>query len=481
MPSDAPSREAKKKKTADSYLPDIHRLLPASADAEQGVLCSFLLAPAEVGNACVERRFTSEMFHIPAHQDIFSCLMSMHLEREPIDVITLTQTLRDWGKLDLCGGAAFVSQLFTFLPTAANFTYYAEIIEEKHTLREIIKIGTEYAARAYDEQAEVTTLLDEFEARAVAIAKIRHIRRVEVKELIFKVLGNLEAMWERKGEIGGISTGFSRLDQICDGLYPEEFYVFAARPGHGKTAFMLNLVDHIAIELKKPVAVFSLEMNAEQLVQRLLCSRARVDWMRVRDGQVSERDFPALTSAAAKIAESKIYIEDDAGLSIQEMRAIARRLKTEKQIGAVFIDYLQLANSTSKKAKDNRQVEVAEISRGCKIMSRELGIPVIALAQVDRGVEKGQKNPRKQRLSDLKESGAIEQDADLVGFLRLEELYAETEEEMKEAEGKATLDIQKQRRGPLGEVPLIYLKQYTRFETRAFAHEEDTAQGTLGV
>lgn len=470
---------AKREKKQDSYLPDIHRLLPASADAEQGVICSFLLAPREVGDKCIERRITHEMFHIPAHSKIYSCMISMHIEQEPIDLVTLTQKLRDWNELDATGGAAFITQLFTFLPTAANFLYYLEILEEKFTLREIIRICTEYAARSYDEQSEVTMILDELETRVMGIAKTRVIRSITVKDLIMQVLNKFDFAYAHPGKLGGMSTGFPELDRKIDGLHAEEMIVIAARPGHGKTAIAMNIVEALAIDQKRPVAVFSLEMSGEQLVQRLLCSRARVNWFRFRDGGVAERDFPALTSAASHIAEAKIFIEDDAGMSIQEIRARARRLRSEHGIEAIFLDYLQLATSTSRKAQDNRQVEVMEVSQGCKKMARELGIPVVALAQIDRGVEKGQKTIRKARLSDLRDSGSIEQDADTVAFLRLEELYAENEEEARELEGKATLDIAKQRHGPLGEVPLTYLKAYTRFETRAFIDLDDVEQQKL--
>jgi replicative DNA helicase len=244
--------------------------------------------------------------------------------------------------------------------------------------------------------------------------------------------------------------------------------VIAARPSMGKTALAMNIAEHIAVDLQKPIAVFSLEMSSQQLVQRLLCSRARVDLGRVRNGFLSERDFPALTAAASKLSIAKIYIDDTAGLSILELRAKARRLKSQHDIQAIFVDYIQLLRSTSKRAQDNRQLEIAEISAGLKALAKELNIPIVILAQLNRNPETRSGDAKgRPRLSDLRESGSIEQDADLVGLLVREEYYADTEEDKKAAEGKATLIIAKQRNGPVGDVPLTFLKEFTRFETRA--------------
>jgi len=251
--------------------------------------------------------------------------------------------------------------------------------------------------------------------------------------------------------------------------------VIAARPSMGKTALAMNMAEHMSIELKKAIAVFSLEMSSQQLVQRLLCSRARVNLGRVRDGFLSERDFPALQTAASKLAESKIFIDDTSGLTILELRAKARRLKSQHDIQAIFIDYLQLLRSATKRAQDNRQLEIAEISSGLKALAKELNIPVVVLAQLNRNPEQRTGDSRgRPRLSDLRESGSIEQDADLVGLLVREEYYADSDEEKKEVAGKATLIIAKQRNGPVGDVPLTFLKEYTRFENRA---EDEGGEG----
>jgi replicative DNA helicase len=428
-----------------------------------------LINSREVCGLCAEKGVSKEMFAIPAHATIFEHIMGMWDRNESIDFITLTQILRDRDVLDQCGGAAFITELFTFLPTAANAGYYIEILQEKYTLREIIKICTEFAARSYDEQDDVPALLDSVEAEVFRIAQDRFKDRVaNMTQLVVQAIGSIEELYSRRGSITGLSTGFDVLDKMTDGLHGGEMIVVAARPSMGKTALGMNIAEHIALDLKKPVAVFSLEMSSQQLVQRTLCSRARVNLSRVRDGFLSERDFPALQSAASKLAESKIFIDDTSGLTILELRAKARRLKSQHDIAAIFIDYLQLLRSATKRAQDNRQLEIAEISAGLKGLSKELNIPVVVLAQLNRNPENRMGDSRgRPRLSDLRESGSIEQDADLVGLLVREEYYLDSEEEKKEAAGKATLIIAKQRNGPVGDVPLTFLKEYTRFENRA--------------
>ncbi len=395
--------------------------------------------------------------------------------QKPIDIITLTEALRGRNQLDQVGGPAFITQLFTFLPTAANAGYYLEIVEEKHTLREIIRVCTEYASRSYEEQDNVAGLLDDVEGRIFEIAQERFkAKSIGMKEHVMAAISSIQDLYERRGGITGLATGFTDFDKMTDGLHGSEMIVIAARPSMGKTALAMNIAEHVAVDQKKPVAVFSLEMSAQQLVQRLLCSRARVNLGRVRDGFLSERDFPALTSAASKLAESKIFIDDSAGISILELRAKARRLKSQHGIEAIFIDYLQLLRSTSRRAQDNRQIEIAEISSGLKALAKELSIPIVVLAQLNRNPEQRAGDSKgRPRLSDLRESGSIEQDADLVGLLVREEYYADNDEEKKEAEGKATLIIAKQRNGPVGDVPLTFLKEFTRFETRAAQADSD--------
>lgn len=453
-----------------SYLPDLHRMLPQAADAERGVLCSFLLAPREVGELCIEKGITASHFHLPAHGTIYTVLMEFWHDNEPIDFISLCQWMRNLGTIDQVGGDSYVTELFTFLPTAANCGYYLEILREKFTLREIIKTCTEYAARSYDEQHDVEALLEGAERGILAIRRgtTDDMSTVTAKDGAMGAIAAIEAFYERRGQITGIPTGFPELDKMLDGFRPGQLIVVAGRPSMGKTAIGMNMAEHIAIESGQPVAFFSLEMSSQELHTRMLCSRAKVNMHRVREGFLADRDFPALTSAATKIAESQLLVVDATGANIIGISAHSRRLHKRHTLAAIFVDYLQLVRSTSKQAQNNREREIAEISNGLKNLSKELGLPVVVLAQLNREVDKRTGDGRgRPRLSDLRESGAIEQDADVIAFLTREEYYAETEEAKREAEGKATLIIAKQRNGPIGDIPLTFLKEYARFESRA--------------
>src|ERR671924_244054 len=444
---------------------DIHRTPPSSLDAEQGVLGSMLLSPRQAIAECVEK-INEQYFHVPAHQTIYSVLVDLWNAGQAIDLITFTQVLRDRNLLDSVGGAAFVTNLFTFVPTAANVQYYLDFVRDKYILRQIISAATESVRRAYEEQDEVDSLLDEVEQKIFDVGEDRFKGQVlSMKDHAMQAIETIEKLYERKGSITGISTGFVEFDRMTSGLHPSEMIVIAARPSMGKTALAMNIAEHVAISEKLPVGVFSLEMSSQQLVQRLLCSRARVNLQRVRDGFLGERDFPSLTAAASKLAEAKIFIDDSASLSILEMRAKARRLKSQQDIELVLIDYLQLLRSPSKRAKENRQLEISEISAGLKGLAKELKIPVIVVAQLNRQPE--QRSGGKPRLSDLRESGSIEQDADLVALLVRPELYEEDEETRAEKSGEAEFIIAKQRNGPVGEIPLTFLKEFTRFEDRA--------------
>ena len=452
-----------------TYSPDIHRLLPQSQDAELGVLGSVLLSPQEVMGECVEKKISPEHFHIPAHSTIFEILRELYDGRKPIDFILLTQLLRDRQLLDKVGGPAFVTSLFTFVPTAANAGYYIEILKEKHTLRQVIVTCTEFASRCYEEQEDVDAFLDQVETRVFRIAQERlGDRTFRIKDSVMDALESIEKLYERKGEITGIATGYTDFDKMTDGMHSSEMIVIAARPSMGKTALAMNIAENVALQSKFAVAIFSLEMSSQQLVQRLLCSRAKVNLGRVRDGFMADRDFHNLTEAASKLADSKIFIDDTAGLSILELRAKSRRLKSQHDIRLIVIDYLQLLRGSSKRAQENRQLEIAEISSGVKALAKELEIPIIVLAQLNRNPENRTGDSKgRPRLSDLRESGSIEQDADLVGLLVREEYYADSDEEKQESEGKATLIIAKQRNGPVGDVPLTFIKEFTRFEDRA--------------
>ena len=423
-----------------------------------------LIAPADVMDDCAQR-ITAEAFYQPTHQTIFALLVELWDKQQPADIITLTQALRERKQLEAVGGPAYITSLIDFTPTAANAGYYLDIVKEKHTLRRIIATCTDCAARAYDDAGEVNVLLDEVERNVLAINEDRVKEVPNMKDQVMEAIIAIEQLYERKGAITGLPTGFAGIDQMTSGLHGAEMIVIAARPSMGKTAFAMNIAEHVAIKAKQPVAIFSLEMSSQQLVQRLLGSVARVNLKKIRDGFLSERDFPNLTNAASKLADSEIYIDDTSGLSILELRAKSRRLKQKHNIQLIVIDYLQLLRSPSKRAQDNRQIEIAEISSGIKALAKELNIPIIVLAQLNRNPEA--RAGGKPRLSDLRESGSIEQDADLVGLLVRSEYYAEDEEAKEETRGEAELIIAKQRNGPVGEVKLTFLKEFTRFEDRA--------------
>jgi len=444
---------------------DIHRTLPHSVEAEQGVLGSMLISPREIIAECVEK-INEEYFYVPAHQTVYLVLVELWNAGQGIDLITFTQVLRDRNVLETVGGAAFITSLFTFVPTAANVTYYLEIVRDKYILRQIIAACTESVRRSFEEQDEVHNLLDEVEQKIFSVGEDRFKGQVlTMKDQVMEAIEAIEKLYERRGGITGISTGFAELDRMTNGLHESEMIVIAARPSMGKTALAMNIAEHVAINEKLPVAVFSLEMSGQQLVQRLLCSRARVNLQKVRDGFLAERDFPSLTAAASKLAEAQIFIDDTAGLSILELRAKARRLRAQKGIRLIVVDYLQLLRSTTRRAMDNRQLEISEISAGLKGLAKELKVPIIVLAQLNRQPEA--RTGGKPRLSDLRESGSIEQDADLVGLLVRPEIYEEDEDARAEKAGEAELIIAKQRNGPVGEIALTFLKEFTRFEDRA--------------
>ncbi|MEY2528082.1 MAG: replicative helicase [Verrucomicrobiota bacterium] len=424
-----------------------------------------LISPREIIAECVEK-INETYFYVPAHQTIYEVLVELWNAGQGIDLITFTQVLRDRNLLETVGGAAAVTSLFTFVPTAANVTYYLEIVREKYILRQIIAACTESVRRSFEEQDEVNNLLDEVEQKIFSVGEDRFKGQLlTMKDQVMEAIEAIEQLYERRGGITGISTGFAELDRMTNGLHESEMIVIAARPSMGKTALAMNIAEHVAINEKLPVAVFSLEMSGQQLVQRLLCSRARVNLQKVRDGFLAERDFPSLTAAASKLAEAQIFIDDSASLSILELRAKARRLKAQKDIKLIVVDYLQLLRSTTRRAQDNRQLEISEISSGLKGLAKELKVPVLVLAQLNRQPEA--RTGGKPRLSDLRESGSIEQDADLVGLLVRPEIYEEDEDARAEKAGEAELIIAKQRNGPVGEIALTFLKEFTRFEDRA--------------
>jgi replicative DNA helicase len=442
------------------------RSVPFSEDGEKGVLCSLLLSPRDVADICV-LHLRSEAFYIPAHEIIYNLALEFGDKCKPIDFISLKQALKDRNQLEEIGGPEYLNDLYNFVPTSANAAYYIDIVREKYVLRRLISACNRLSTQCYDQQGEIEPLLDQAEKEIFAITG-EHVKTeiVPTKELVMEAIEQIEKLYENRGSVTGIPTGFIELDRMTSGLHAAEMIVIAARPSMGKTAFAMNIAEHVAMDIGKAVAVFSLEMSSQQLVQRILCSRAKVDLQRVRNGFLSERDFPNLTAAASQVAAAKMFIDDTPGLSITELRAKSRRLKSQQDIQLIVIDYLQLLRSMSRRAQDNRQLEISEISAGIKALAKELNLPIIVIAQLNRQPDTRAKEGGRPRLSDLRESGSIEQDADLVGLLVRPEYYETDDEAKQERAGEAELIIAKQRNGPTGDVPLTFLKQYTRFESR---------------
>jgi replicative DNA helicase len=392
--------------------------------------------------------------------------------REAIDVITVQQRLKNKQLLEEVGGIAYLAALPDAVPSAANLSYYLDIVQEKYLLRRMIQTCTEVVGRVYDYEGEVDALMDEVERDILRISESRvQSQTTTIKELVKKAINTIEDFHQRQGVLTGVGTGFTDLDKMTSGLHGGEMVVIAARPSMGKTSLAMNIAEYVSIEQRLPVGVFSLEMTSESLVLRMLCSRSRVNLRNVREGFLAERDFPKLTGAAGKLASAPLFIDDSSALSILQLRAKARRMSQQYGIKLFVIDYLQLLHSTARRA-ENRQQEIADISSGIKSLAKELNVPVIVLSQLNRELER-EKN-RKPRLSDLRESGAIEQDADVVGLL-----YTPSSDD-EESAGSVDQDalpvnllIAKQRNGPTGDVNLTFLKSYTRFESASKVSDED--------
>jgi replicative DNA helicase len=452
--------------------PAADRLPPHSEEAERGVLGCVLLSPNDTMGECVARfKMGAEVFYDLRHQTIYETLVQMFDTREAIDLITLQQRLKDRQLLEQVGGLAYLAALPDAVPSAANLNYYTDIVREKFLLRKMIRTCTDVVGQVYEFEGEVDMLLDEVEKEILQINESRvEDSSNNIRDLVHKAIGMVEDFHQRQGALTGVGTGFTDLDKMTSGLHPGEMVVIAARPSMGKTSLAMNIAEHVVLEQKLPVGVFSLEMTAESLVLRMLCSRARVNLRSIRDGFMVERDFAKLTDAAGRMTSAPLFIDDTAGMSILQLRAKARRMAQQYGIKLFVVDYLQLLHSTARRA-ENRQQEIADISNGIKALAKELKVPVIVLSQLNRELEKDKS--RKPRLSDLRESGAIEQDADLVGLL-----YRPSSDDDDDAGGESdampvNLLIAKQRNGPTGDVCLTFLKQYTRFESAAKVSEED--------
>jgi len=449
---------------SNSELNLVEKVPPQNIEAETSVLGSMLF-DAEVIPLAIEL-LNESYFYLDAHRKIFNCLLSLFDVNRPVDIITVTEELRKRKQLEEIGGASYLTQLTANVPTSANFDQHAHIVKEKAILRDLIHTATQIVQDSFDAGADVSDVLDRSEQSIFKISQ----RRVEgkffgMKEIIKSSIETIDQLYQRKEHVTGIATGFHEFDTKTAGLQPSDLIIAAGRPSMGKSAWATCICEHVGITLKKPVAFFSLEMSKEQLVQRMLCSHARVDAQKVRTGYLSHSDWPKLTSAAGKLSEAPIYIDDTPGLSALEVRAKARRLKAQFGIELIVVDYLQLMRGHSR--SENRQQEISEISRSLKALARELRVPVIAVSQLSRAVESRTGN--KPQLSDLRESGAIEQDADVVVFLYREEYYRPTEENRNKAEAI----IAKQRNGPTGIIDLVFLKEWTRFDNPEFHRSEE--------
>ena len=452
-----------------------HRLPPQNLEAEMSVLGGVLLENEALNRALEVLR--PEDFYREAHRKIFSALITLSDRNEPADLVTLTAVLKNRDALEEVGGSSYLSTLVDFVPTAANISYYCKIVKEKAISRELIKVATEIAARGY-EGGEVEASLDWAEGEIFKIANMKSRPSVfATKDIVKETIKTIEKLYDRKELITGVPTGFTDLDNMTSGLQGGDLVIIAGRPSMGKTAFCLNLVEHAAMHATQPIPsiVFSLEMSKEQLVQRLLCSVARIESGRVRTGKLAQSEFPTLVNAAGIIAEAPIYIDDTPAISVLEVRAKSRRLKAEKNIGLIVVDYLQLMTG---KNTENRQQEISEISRSLKALAKELNLPVIALSQLNRSLES--RTDKRPVLADLRESGAIEQDADVIMFLYRETVYCDACKRRDNSctenhERSAEVIVGKQRNGPLGIEQLTFLGEYTRFESRSRRNDDYTA------
>lgn len=439
---------------------------PQHIEAEIAVLGSMLL-DADAMAQSIEI-LAPESFYKDAHKKIFRAISTLFSENQSIDILTLTERLTKDGLLEEAGGASYLAFLTTAVPTAANLMHYARIVKEKYILRHLINNATQIVSDCFDATQDVEALLDRSEKLIFDITSRKFAGGVvPLKEIIRNQIETIDRLYQRKEHITGIATGYHEFDTQTAGLQPSDLIIIAARPSMGKSALMTCIAEHAAMVAKMPVAIFSLEMSKEQLIQRMLCSCARVNAHKVRTGFLAQSDWPALTSAAAKLSEAPIYIDDTPGISILELKAKARRLKAQFDIKLLILDYLQLMQGSGN--SESRQQEISEISRSLKELARELNVPVIAISQLSRAVES--RTDHRPQLSDLRESGAIEQDADVVVLLLREEYYNPTEENR----GKAEVIIAKQRNGPVGSIKLAFLHEFTRFENLELVRREEMA------
>ena len=437
--------------------PSGRMLPPQNIEAEQAVLGTVLIQDKALLK--VIDLLQPGDFYRDAHKTIYAAMMALFDKHEPHDLITVTGLLSDQNKLEDVGGAAYLASLTDIIPFTGTLVHHARIIRKKSILRRLIQTSTEVAARCYDAQDDIDTLVDEAEK---TIFEIAHSKKGEgfqpMSSVVPKAFDRINRLFDKQEHITGVATGYDELDRITAGLQPAEMIILAARPSMGKTALAMNIVQHAAMIGKVPVAVFSLEMSVESLALRMLCSLGPIDSQRIRTGRLIDSDWPKLTRATGMLSEAPIYIDDTPGLTVLEMRAKARRLKSEQDLGLIVVDYLQLMQG--KSSSENRAQEISDISRSLKAMAKELNVPVLALSQLNRSLEN--RTDKRPQLADLRESGAIEQDADVIMFIYRDEVYNRAEGNPNR--GLAEIMVGKQRNGPTGVIKLSFLGEYTRFE-----------------
>ncbi|RMD87227.1 MAG: replicative DNA helicase [Candidatus Dadabacteria bacterium] len=432
------------------------RTPPNSMEAEESLLGGILIDNDSINSAM--EVIVSEDFYKPAHRKIFEAMAALSEKGEPIDIVTLSAKLRSLNYLEECGGIEYLSKLASITPASAHVGYYARLVKAAAIRRRLIHEAIEIINGSYAEECDIEDYLDEVEQRILQISdyKIRP-SFYEIGSIVKDSIGHVEKLYEQKEPVTGVASGFRDLDKITAGFQPSDLIIIAARPSMGKTSLALGIVQHVGVHQGKPVALFSMEMSKEQLVLRILCSEARVDGSGVRTGNLKEKDFPRLVEAASRVADAPIYIDDTPALTVAELRAKSRRLHKEHPLSLIVVDYLQLMRSPAF-SSISREQEISDISRSLKALAKELNIPVIALSQLNRSVES--RNDKRPLMSDLRESGAIEQDADVIAFIYRDEFYnKETEDK-----GVAEIIISKQRNGPTGVVKLTFTPEYTRFD-----------------
>ncbi|WP_217588453.1 replicative DNA helicase [Lentibacillus saliphilus] len=431
------------------------RTPPHNIEAEQAVLGAIFLEPDAFASA--SEHLMPQDFYRAAHQRIFDTMAKLSDRGEPIDLVTVTSALASEKTLDEAGGVSYLSDLAGSVPTAANIEYYSKIVEEKSLLRRLIRTATDIVSTSYEKEDEVEDILNDAEKNILEVSSRRNSGAFkQIKDVLIEVYDNIEQLHHSNADITGVPTGFRDLDRITSGFQRNDLIIIAARPSVGKTAFALNIAQNVAINTDENVAIFSLEMGADQLVSRMLCAEGNIDAQRLRTGSLEAEDWGKLTMAMGSLSNAGIFIDDSPGIRVSEIRSKCRRLKQEHGLGMIVIDYLQLIQG-SPSSRENRQQEVSEISRSLKGLARELEVPLIALSQLSRGVESRQ--DKRPMMSDLRESGSIEQDADIVGFLYRDDYYDQESEKQNIIE----IIISKQRNGPVGTVELAFVKEYNKF------------------